>query len=141
MVQESTPRRRVTLAAHREGERELVRGCRDVLAGTRRDSDLLWVLGGDSAPAVLEGRAGGPDGYWPRTWALRAFLYVWDPPAEGAVVAACSDEHWRVREMAAKVMAVRRPTSPASQEALARLRTDAHHRVRAAAGRALRPMA
>jgi hypothetical protein len=97
MVQQSTPRRRVALAAERDGTLELVRRCLNVLAGTRPDVELLWVLGGDSAPAVLAGREGGPDGYWPRTWALRALLYVWDPQAEPAVVAACSDEHWRVR--------------------------------------------
>jgi hypothetical protein len=138
MVQESTPRRRVTLAAERDGTLAFVRKCLEVLDGTRTDAELLWVLGGDSAPGVLAGRWGGPDGYWPRTWALRAFLYVWDPQAEPAVVAACSDEHWRVREMAAKVMATRRPTSLASEEALARLLGDAVPRVQSAAGRALR---
>jgi hypothetical protein len=138
MVQESTPRLRVTLAAQRDGTPDFVRRCLNVLAGTRADADLLWVLGGDSAPGVLAGRQGGPDGQWPRTWALRAFLYVWDPRAEPAVVAACSDEHWRVREMAAKVMAARKPTSQDSEEALARLLADPVPRVRSAAGRALR---
>jgi hypothetical protein len=138
MVQESTPRRRVTLAAERDGTLEFVRKCLNVLDGTRTEAELLWVLGGDSASGVLAGRWGGPDGYWPRTWALRAFLYVWDPHAEPAVVAACSDEHWRVREMAAKVMAARRPTSQASEEALTRLPADPVPRVRSAAGRALR---
>jgi hypothetical protein len=138
MVQGSTPRHRVTAAAERDGTLAVVRKCVDVLAGTRADADLLWVLGGDTAPGVLAGREGGPDGYWPRTWALRAFLYVWDPEAEHAVVAACSDEHWRVREMAAKVMAARRPTSEASEEALDRLLADPNPRVQAAAARALR---
>jgi hypothetical protein len=138
MVQGSTPRLRVSLAAERDGRRAFVRQCVDVLAGVRADAELLWVLGGDSAPAVLAGRAGGPTGCWPRTWALRAFLYVWDPEAEHAVVAASSDEHWRVREMAAKVMAARRPTSEPSLEALERLVGDPNPRVRAAAARALR---
>jgi hypothetical protein len=138
MVQESTPRHRVTAAAGRDGELAMVRKCVDVLAGTRADVDLLWVLGGNAAPGVLADRWGGPDGYWPRTWALRAFLYVWDPEAEPAVVTACSDEHWRVREMAAKVMAAQRPTSEASEEALERLLADPNPRVKAAAARALR---
>jgi hypothetical protein len=138
MVQESTPRHRVTLAAERDGKPEFVRTCLDVLAGTRLDADLLWVLGGETAPGVLAGREGGPGGYWPRTWALRAFLYVWEPWAEPAVVAACSDEHWRVREMAAKVMAARGPTSEASETALEGLLADPNPRVRAAAARALR---
>lgn len=138
MVQGSTPRLRVRLAAERDGRVAFVRQCVDVLAGARVDADLVWVLGGDSAPGVLAGREGGPHGSWPRTWALRAFLYVWDPEAEHAVVAACSDEHWRVREMAAKVMAARKPTSEASLEALERLVADGNPRVRAAAARALR---
>jgi hypothetical protein len=138
MAQESTPRLRVTVAAEREGTSEFVLECLNVLDGTRADADLLWVLGGDSAPGVLAGREGGPDGHWPRTWALRAFLYVWDPQAEPAVIAACSDEHWRVREMAAKVMAARKPTSQASEEALTRLLADPVPRVKSAAGRALR---
>jgi HEAT repeat protein len=65
-------------------------------------------------------------------------LYVWDPEAEHAVVAACSDEHWRVREMAAKVLAARKPTSVASMAALERLLADPNPRVQAAAARALR---
>ena len=138
MVQESTPRHRVTAAAQRDGELAVVRRCVDVLAGTWADADLLWVLGGNTAPGVLAGREGGADGYWPRTWALRALLYVWDPEAEHAVVAACSDEHWRVREMAAKVMAARKPTSEASEVALERLLADPNPRVRTAAARALR---
>jgi hypothetical protein len=67
MVQESSPRLRVTLAAERDGTLEFVRRCVKVLAGTRADADLLGVLGGDSAPGVLAGREGGPDGHWPRT--------------------------------------------------------------------------
>ena len=139
MVQESTPRHRVTAAAERDGTLAVVRKCVEVLAGTRADADLLWVLGGGNVgPGVLADRWGGRDGYWPRTWALRAFLYVWDPEAEPAVVAACSDEHWRVREMAAKVMAARKPTSEASEEASDRLLADPNPRVQTAAARALR---
>ncbi len=138
MVQESTPRHRVTVAAGRDGELAVVRRCVDLLAGTRADADLLWILGGNAAPNVMAGREGGPDGHWPRTWALRAFLYVWDPQAEAAVVAACSDQHWRVREMAAKVMAARKPTTQASGEALERLLADPNPRVKTAATRALR---
>jgi hypothetical protein len=137
MVQESTPRHRVSLAAERDGKLAVVRRCGDVLGGARADADLLWVLGGNSAPGVSAGREGGPDGYWPRTWALRALLYVWDPEAEHVVVEACSDEHWRVREMAAKVMAARKPTSEASMAALERLLADPNPRVQAAAARAL----
>ena len=44
MVQESTPRHRVTAAAERDGTLAVVRKCLDVLAGTRADADLLWLL-------------------------------------------------------------------------------------------------
>jgi hypothetical protein len=38
MVQESTPRRRVTLAAERDGTLEFVRKCLNVLDGTRTEA-------------------------------------------------------------------------------------------------------
>lgn len=125
-------------AAQRRGDAVFVRRCLELLAGKAVDGDLLDILGGTSAPAVLEGREGGPEGYWPRVWALRAFLYVWDPSAEPSVVAAGGDEHWRVREMVAKVLAARKATSAASERLLEVLATDQNERVRAAAERALR---
>lgn len=100
------------------------------------DPALVEDVGGESAPYVLGGHEGGPDGYWPRTWALRAFLYAWDQVAEPAVVAACSDDHWRVREMAAKVIAARMTSSAAAPAALERLAADDNTRVCAAAERA-----
>jgi hypothetical protein len=36
-----------------------------------------------------------------------ALLYTWDGAAEPAIVRAPGDEHWRVREMVAKVIARR----------------------------------
>lgn len=137
MVQSSTPRQRIGAAAEREGESAFVRRCLDLLTGRVVEADLIEILGGDSAPAVLVGRAGGVHGYWVRTWALRAFLYAWDPEAEAEVVASCQDEHWRVREMAAKVLAKRGVTSESGEKALEKLATDEHERVRRAARRAL----
>jgi HEAT repeat protein len=61
-------------------------------------------------------------------------LYVWDDMAVAAVVAGLADEHWRVREMCAKVCAVR---ALDAGPALVRRTTDAVPRVRAAAARAL----
>lgn len=137
VVQESTPRQRVTAAVERDGETAFVHRCLDLMAGAPVDPTLLEVLGGNSAPAVLAGREGGPTGYWPRTWAMRALLYAWDPAAEDTVVAACDDEHWRVREMAAKVLPHRNVTSASSERALLRLTEDGHARVKVAANRAL----
>ncbi|UJP11003.1 HEAT repeat domain-containing protein [Microbacterium sp. KUDC0406] len=71
-------------------------------------------------------------------WALRAFLYVWDPTAEPAVLAAGHDEHWRIREMVVKVIRANALTSRESELLLEQLTTDENHRVRTAAQRALR---
>jgi hypothetical protein len=138
MAQDSSPRSRIRAAAQRYGERAFVLRCLDLLAGRVLDAELLDILGGTSAAGVLAGREGGTEGHWPRVWAVRAFLYVWDPIAEPAVIVAGSDEHWRVREMAAKVLAARKTTSRESEELLELLLTDSHDRVRAAAERALR---
>lgn len=135
IVSTTTPRGRVTAAVARDGEHALVERCVGLLGG-HIDPALVEVVGGDSAAYVLAGHEGGPAGYWPRTWALRAFLYAWDPIAEASVVAACSNEHWRVREMAAKVVAARMTTSVDARDALEQLAEDSNTRVRAAAERA-----
>lgn len=66
---------------------------------------------------------------------MRALLYVWDESAGRAVIGALGDEHWRVREMALKVIA-RREVGPAAEFA-SRLGADEVPRVRAATARAL----
>ncbi|HWC24859.1 MAG TPA: HEAT repeat domain-containing protein [Flexivirga sp.] len=131
----TTPRARVTAAVARDGEHEFVMRCVALLGGAT-DPALVEATGGDSAAYVLAGHEGGPAGYWPRTWALRAFLYAWDPIAEASVVAASSDEHWRVREMAAKVIAARMTSSVDAPAALEQLAEDDNPRVRTAAERA-----
>jgi hypothetical protein len=77
----------------------------------------------------------GNQEYFLRVWPLRAFLYAWDPRAEQAVVAALADEHWRVREMAAKVAALRQIGAAAGPASA--LLSDPVPRVRAAAARVL----
>lgn len=62
-------------------------------------------------------------------------LYAWDVAAEPAIVRATGDAHWRVREMAAKVIARRLVGD--GLEAVVGLRDDLVQRVRAAAERAL----
>ena len=95
------------------------------------------VLGGPAAEQVLDGRAGGPlvTGHWPRVWAARGLLYAWDEPATTVIVGATSDETWRVREMAAKVIAKHRIGD--ALDAVVMLRDDPVPRVRAAAERAI----
>lgn len=135
----TTPRQRITAAVTRDGESPFVTRCVRLLdKPSAVDIALIEDLGGDAAAHVLSGGEGGPTGYWPRTWALRALRYAWDPVAEPAVLAACSDEHWRVREMAAKVIATRMKSAADTAAALNRLMTDDNPRVRAAADRARR---
>ena len=73
--------------------------------------------------------------YWARTWGARGLLYVWDDRVGPDVVAALSDEHWRVREMAAKLVR-RHEVGPAAED-VAELIDDPVERVRLAAIRAL----
>jgi len=132
---ELTPRQSVEAECRRRGDDTLVAGCVDILDGGAVDGELLGVLAGPAAATVLDGAEGGPTGYWPRVWALRALLYAWSDDATPAVVLALDDPSWRVREMAARVVA-RRVVGPAF-DALVDLRHDPTPRVRAAADRAL----
>jgi HEAT repeat protein len=106
-----------------------------LLAGGDGDDDFLMAVSSGAAREVLEGRAGGRTGYWPRVWGARTLLYAWDAVAAPAVVRATADEHWRVREMAAKVIGHRLVGE--GTDAVAELRRDPVPRVRAAAERAL----
>jgi hypothetical protein len=112
-----------------------IAGCIDLLEGRDVDDGLILALGGDSARYVLTGREGGRDGYWPRVWAARGLLHVWDDRATAAIIGATGDDAWRVREMAAKVVARHRLDDALS--AMAGLQDDDVPRVRQAAGRAI----
>ena len=130
-----TPRQSIEMEARRRGEQELVRDCVSILKGGRVDDGTLLALAGPAAGAVLEGGWGGVHGYWPRVWAMRSFLYVWDPMANDVVIAGATDSHWRVREMAAKVVARRRIDD--ALDAMNDLSDDDVKRVRDAAQRAV----
>lgn len=106
-----------------------------LIDGGDTDDAFLMAISCGVARQVLEGREGGRTSYWPRVWGARALLYAWDVAAEPAIVRATSDAHWRVREMAAKVIA--RRLIGGGLEAVAGLRDDPVPRVRAAAERAL----
>jgi hypothetical protein len=134
-----TPRDSVMTECRMRGTADVVSGCVDLLAGGEADDALLLALGGPHAELVLHGRAGGRQGYWPRVWAARALLYAWDAMALPAVIAATADTAWRVREMAAKVIA--HQCLGDALEAVARLRSDPVARVRTAAERAVRVLA
>ena len=133
----TTPKERVTAERARRGGGPLTAGCVALLEGRPDEvSDaLIIVLGGEPARSVLDGQAGGRDGYWPRVWAARGLLHAWDPAATAAITGATSDEAWRVREMAAKVIARHRVGD--AFDAVAALRSDPVERVRAVAARAV----
>jgi len=109
----------------------VVAGCVELLAGRDVDDELVFALGGPAARSVLD----GGQRYWLRVWAMRALLYAWDDTARPAVLAGLADQAWRVREMAAKVIARRQLGDALAR--VAELRDDPVPRVRAAAARAV----
>jgi len=129
-----TPQERIELATLHQGLLPVIDGCVRILSGDVSDSAFIRVLGGLPAEQVLAGAEGGASGYWPRVWALRGLLYAWDASATDALLAATRDEHWRVREMAAKVAADHRLL--AALDAMRGLAQDENERVREAAQRA-----
>src|SRR3954463_4739699 len=103
-----TPRESIEAECSRRGNEAVARGCIALIRGQATDDSLLLALGGPAAHGILEGREGGKNGYWPRVWAARGLLYTWDREAASVIADAASDESWRVREMAAKVVAKHR---------------------------------
>ncbi|HEX3590513.1 MAG TPA: HEAT repeat domain-containing protein [Pseudonocardiaceae bacterium] len=131
-----TPRQSVEAECAVRGRAAVVAGCVAILHGNRpADDQLLRALGGPAAEQILAGREGGLSGYWPRVWAARGLLHAWDDTATAALIHATADESWRVREMAAKVVARHRIGD--ALDAVAALRDDPVARVRQAAVRAV----
>src|SRR5690348_12879512 len=118
-----TPRQSIAAECQRRGKPAVVSGCIHLLQGRH---------GVDEAD-VLSGHASGKAGYWPRGWAARGLLHAWDDRATAAIIQATTDNAWRVREMAAKVIARHRIGDAFT--AVAELRNDQVPRVRAAAER------
>ncbi len=93
------PGPRVLVLAQEEGTRAVALWCAELLLGAAATATVLWIGGRHAAQQI--------ERPWPRVWAARALLYVWDDLATDAVVAALTDDAWRVREMAAKVVRLR----------------------------------
>ncbi len=129
-----TPRQAIEAECTRRGRTAVVSGCIDLLTGGIADAELIYTLGGSPASWVFTGDPSGPD-YWLRVWAARGLLWVWDDTALASIVSALSDEAWRVREMAAKV--VRRHLLGDALTAVAVCLDDPNRRVRLAAERAV----
>jgi hypothetical protein len=133
-----TPRQGVEFECARRGTGQVVAGCIGLLSGQPADERLVVSL------SVNPGLTGwilgtGRQEYWLRVWGARGLLYAWDDSQlaalEEALLEAMSDDHWRVREMAAKVIAKRKLGGALT--AVAALQQDPVPRVRAAAGRAV----
>jgi len=131
---ELTPQQSVQIECARRGTARVVAGCVALLQGQDVDDDFVLALGGPGGHRVLDDGPAQRNQYWRRVWGARGLLYAWTDEADDAVVAALADEHWRVREMAAKVVAKRR--IGAGLDSVAALRSDPVPRVRAAAERA-----
>jgi hypothetical protein len=134
-----TPKQSILFECDRRSAQAVVRDCVAILRGQTVDDDFLRVIGGPSAETVLDGGIGGPSGYWPRVWAARGLLHVWDDSASDAIIGATTHEAWRVREMSAKVIA-RHHVGPAI-DAVVVLFDDENARVRAATHRAFHAVA
>jgi hypothetical protein len=129
-----TPRQSIEAECARRGRHAVVTGCIELLAGreTEVDDALVIALGGPPARRVLDG---ADQLYWLRVWGARGLLWAWEDVATAAVVDAMRDESWRVREMAAKVVA--RNLIGDALPVVAGLTNDPVARVRTAASRAV----
>ena len=103
-----------------------------LLRGADIDPLMREVFGDQHSPQWLEREV---NRYWLRVWGARGLLWNWDSLALDAVRTALSDDAWRVREMAAKVVA--RHLLDDLQPDVTALQHDPVPRVRAAAARAL----
>jgi HEAT repeat protein len=127
-----TPQLRVELACRKHGAFAVADACMRLLAGAEIDPVMRAVFGDQHSPKWLESDV---NQYWLRVWGARGLLWNWDSRAVDAVRTALSDEAWRVREMALKVIARHRVDD--LQPLVTELVDDPVPRVRAAASRAL----
>jgi hypothetical protein len=103
-----------------------------LLTGADIDPLMREVFGDQHSPEWLESDV---NAYWLRVWGARGLLWNWDPRAVVVLRVALGVEAWRVREMAAKVIA--RHLVDELQLEVVELQHDPVPRVRAAASRAL----
>ena len=130
-----SPRRNIEAECRRRGKAEVVAGCIALFDGDTRDRRLIVALGGPPAREMLIGNSRADLLLWTRVWAVRGLLWAWDELARDALRAALDDDAWRVREMAAKVVA--RNLLGDVLSSCANLRNDPVARVRQAAGRSV----
>jgi hypothetical protein len=131
----ASPQQRIEAESDRRGRVAFARGCAELILADDSDSALILILGGPHAEVILGHGTPDDQTYWFRVWAARGLLWAWDDVAEHAIRVALGDPAWRVREMAAKVVARNRLGD--LLPALLVLRTDPVERVRVAAHRAV----
>ena len=131
-----TPRQSIEAEVARNGTASVVDGCIDLLGGGDGTYRFIEVLAGPGADFMADQRPGDDTNrYWLRVWGARGLLWAWDDRALPAIRTALDDPHWRVREMAAKVIAKWQLGD--LLEAVAERRDDPTLRVRTAAERAV----
>ncbi len=128
---DASPQKRIEEAIALFGEHQVAERAASLLMGGNEGEEFLLWVGGRHAQAVLDG---APPLYWPEVWGARALTFAWDDGAASAVHRGLGDQAWRVREMCARVVFVRRL---AETDAMLPLLDDPVARVRAAAARAL----
>ncbi|MGH3645974.1 MAG: HEAT repeat domain-containing protein [Micromonosporaceae bacterium] len=130
-----TPRQSIEAECVRRGREGVVGGCARLILGDEADPELVLALAGPGARRVLDSGPRADLRYWLRVWGTRGLLWVWEDSATGALNAALNDPAWRVREMAAKVVA--RHLLGDALPVVAELRDDPVPRVREAAERTI----
>jgi hypothetical protein len=101
------------------------------LKGGEVDDEFVHALGGAHAQALIVADELETHGYWLRVWAARGLMWEWDDLATEAICSALSDDAWRVREMACKV--IRRNQLGDALPTVVPLMSDPSPRVQAAA--------
>ena len=126
-----TPRQSIERECARRGRQEVVDGGQALIRREPTDPQLLLALGGPAAERFLDGQS-HTDTYWLRVWGLRGLLWAWDDAAVPELRLALTDEQWRVREMAFKVVSRNllgdfiRDADAARDDPVARVRHAAH---------------
>lgn len=131
LAESERPRVRIQAECRRRGKRIFVMNCVELLKGGQVDDELVLALGGAHARALLATDALETHGYWLRVWAARGLMWEWDDLATEAICSALSDDAWRVREMACKV--IRRNQLGDALPVVVPLMSDPSTRVQAAA--------
>jgi hypothetical protein len=99
-----TPRQHVAQQCSVRGEDAVATTCIRLLRGEDVAPDEVIGLVGAPAQKFYDDRE-HDDVYWLRVWGARGLLWSWDARGSAAIRAGLHDEHWRVREMSAKVVA------------------------------------